>query len=60
MRVPRRAYERLLALEEDDFRRALRHYLTPLEIKSLLERREAMKAYVRKLVAERSEDVVFY
>ncbi len=60
VRVRRSSYERLLALTEDDLKNALSSYLKPIEIASILERRNAMKAYVEKLVAERGEDVVFY
>ena len=60
MRVRRSSYERLLALTEDDLETALHSYLKPIDIASILERRNAMKAYVEKLVAERSEDAVFY
>ena len=59
-RVPRSSYERLLALTENDLKNALSSYLKPIEIASILERRNAMKAYGEKLVAERGEDVVFY
>ncbi len=60
VRVRRSSYERLLALTEDQLKTALRSYLKPIEIASILKRRNAMKAYVEKLVAERGEDVVFY
>jgi len=60
VRVRRSSYERLLALTKDDLAAALSSYLEPLEMASILERRNAMKTYVEKLVAERGEDAVFY
>ena len=50
----------MLAFTEDDLKTALSSYLKPIEIASILERRNAMKAYVEKPVVERGEDAVFY
>ncbi len=60
VRVRRSSYERLLALTQDGLETALNSYLEPLEMASILERRNAMKAYVEKLVLERGESAVFY
>jgi len=59
-RVPRRSWERLLALTENDLKNALESYLTPIEIGSLLKRRDALVEHVDNLIAARGEDAVFY
>ena len=50
----------MLALTQDGLETALNSYLEPIEMASILERRNAMKAYVEKLVLERGEGAVFY
>ena len=59
-RVPRRSWERLLALTENDLKNALENYLTPIEIGSILQRRNALVEHVDNLIAARGEDAVFY
>ena len=59
-RVPRRSWERLLALTEKELSSALAKYLTPIEIRGIVERRTVLIEHVERLVAERGEDVVFY
>ena len=59
-RVPRRSWERLLALTENDLKNALEIYLTPIEIGSILKRRAALVEHVDNLIAARGEDAVFY
>ena len=41
-RVPRTSWERLLVLTENDLKNALDDYLTPVEIGSILKRRDAL------------------
>jgi hypothetical protein len=53
-------WERLLALSESEIRDAMKGYLTPLEISSLLKRRELLIAHIQQLVSERGKEVVFY
>ena len=59
-RVPRRSWERLLALTENDLKNALETYLTPIEIGSILKQRGALVEHVDNLIAARGEDTVFY
>ena len=59
-RLPRRSWERLLALTEEELRSALAKYLTPAEIKGIVERGIVLIDLVERLVAERGEGVVFY
>ena len=59
-RVPRRSWERLLALTENDLKNALQSYLTSVEIGSILKRRDALVEHVDNLIAARGEDAVFY
>ncbi len=59
-RVPRTSRERLLALTENDLKNALESYLTPIEIGSILKRRDALVEHVDNLIAARGEDAVFY
>ena len=59
-RVPRRSWERLVALTVNDLKNALENYLTPVEIGGILKRRDALVEHVDKLIAARGEDAVFY
>lgn len=59
VRVRRKSWERLLGLTEDELRETLRPYLTPPEMRGVIERREILKQHVDGLVAERG-DAVFY
>lgn len=60
VRVPRRSWERLVSLTEDDLKHALENYLTPIELGGILKRRDALVVHVERLIAERGEDAVFY
>ena len=59
-RVPRRSWDRLNALTENDLKNALEGYLTPIEIGSILKRRDALVEHVDNLITARGEDAVFY
>ena len=59
-RVPRKNWERLLALTDNELKIALEPYLTPVEIGGILKRREALVEHVDKLIAARGENAVFY
>ena len=59
-KMRRRTWERLVALTEDELRRRLSGYLTPVEFGSLWKRRRLFIEHVNRLVEERGEAVVFY
>jgi hypothetical protein len=59
-RFPRAAIERLRGTRPEDFRRALRPYLTEDELEALLARRKRVLERVDELLASRPESEVFF
>jgi hypothetical protein len=59
-RVDRAAFDRLVALSENELQSSLGKFLTSAEMSSLVRRRELLIEYVEALVAERGGDAVYY
>jgi hypothetical protein len=59
-RLPRRLWERLRSVPDEEVRERLRPYLRGNEIEALLARREKLVAHVEQMIAERGEEVVLY
>lgn len=60
LRVRRSSYEKLMALSEDEIRDAMRPFLNPTEMGSLIKRRSALKQHVDALIAQSGEASIFY
>ena len=59
-RVRRGIWERLLAVTEEELREVVSGYLTPLEVRGVLQRRALLIEHLKKLITERGEKVVLY
>lgn len=59
-RVNRQAWERLVAMSEDDMRALLGTCLDGGQLAALVGRRDLLVEHVERLVEERGEDLVFY
>jgi len=59
-KVNRRAWERLVAMSDDDLKDAVRDDLDVQQLQALVARRALLVEHVQRLVAERGEAAVFY
>jgi hypothetical protein len=57
-RICRELWDRMVALDEPTLRRALDPYLTPKEIRAILERRDRMARTIADMTASRGEKAV--
>ncbi len=56
----RTLFDNLKKLDQAQFEEAAKKWLTPAEIKAVMQRRDLIVAYFQKLAAEKGESEVFY
>lgn len=59
-RCERRFFEKLKALDADEFAARTRNYLTPAEVQAVMARRDKIVAHFQRLIAEEGEGAVLY